>query len=467
MPIGKIHVFDLDGGENWPAYVRLVEQFILLNDIKDNLRVATLVTHVGAPTYRLMCDLCAPDNPEKKTFTALVELVKNHLEPKRSEIAERHVFRQRRQGEGESINVYLQKLKHLATYCNFGDQLEVNLRDQFVSGLRSEEIRSRLFAETTLDYKKAVGLALALEAAEQHAAKAVAPAALWAAAGPAGLQADAGERVHRVSVAKQASAAGRDDGPPRRNGCWRCGRDGHAPHRCRYKSYVCEKCNVKGHLKSVCDKKNVNACRSGLKYQNFIETDSSESGSEEFQGLYAIEGETVQNVKDGPYYCELIVENQKVLFEIDTGSKISAVSKTFYDQHLSNIPIEKDNIKLKSYTGDAIIPLGRVAVRVSCAGAAHAILTLFIIENGGPPLIGRTWMRELKLKSLNLFNLKDDVDPVVLELKQEFPEVFSDKIGTYKHKLTLYLTDNTPIFCKSRALPLALKMNLNAYKTKV
>lgn len=343
----------------------------------------------------------------------------------------------------------------------------MNLRDQFVSGLRSEEIRSRLFAETTLDYKKAVGLALALEAAEQHAAKAVAPAALWAAAGPTGLQADAGERVHRVSVAKQASAAGRDDGPPRRNGCWRCGRDGHAPHRCRYKSYVCEKCNVKGHLKSVCDKKNVNACRSGLKYQNFIETDSSESGSEEFQGLYAIEGETVQNVKDGPYYCELIVENQKVLFEIDTGSKISAVSKTFYDQHLSNIPIEKDNIKLKSYTGDAIIPLGRVAVRVSCAGAAHAILTLFIIENGGPPLIGRTWMRELKLKSLNLFNLKDDVDPVVLELKQEFPEVFSDKIGTYKHKLTLYLTDNTPIFCKSRALPLALKMNLNAYKTKV
>ncbi|XP_047037979.1 uncharacterized protein K02A2.6-like [Helicoverpa zea] len=67
-------------------------------------------------------------------------------------------------------------------------------------------------------------------------------------------------------------------------------------------------------------------------------------------------------------------------------------------------------------------------------------------------------MRELKLKSLNLFNLKEDVDPVVLELKQEFPEVFSDKIGTYKHKLTLYLTDSTPIFCKSRALPLALRV---------
>lgn len=119
MPIGKIHVFDLDGGENWPAYVRLVEQFILLNDIKDNLRVATLVTHVGAPTYRLMCDLCAPDNPEKKTFTALVELVKNHLEPKRSEIAERHVFRQRRQGEGESIPCVFTKIETLGYLLQF------------------------------------------------------------------------------------------------------------------------------------------------------------------------------------------------------------------------------------------------------------------------------------------------------------------------------------------------------------
>ncbi|KAG7304583.1 hypothetical protein JYU34_011548 [Plutella xylostella] len=459
MPIGKIHGFDLEGGENWPAYVRLVKQFILLNDIKDNLRVATLVTHVGAPTYRLMCDLCAPDNPEDKPFDTLVELVKNHLEPKRSEIAERHVFRQRRQGQGENINVFLQSLKHLATHCNFENQLEVNLRDQFVSGLRSEEIRSRLFAETSLDYKKAVELALALEAAEQHAAKAAgqAPGAPWAAAGPTGLTADAGERVHRVSAARPAAAPGRDAAAPRRKACWRCGREGHAPHRCRYKSYVCDKCKVKGHLGSVCDKNDVSAGRSSSKYQNFMETDSSESGGEVYEGLYTIKGLSIQNVKDGPYYCELLVENQSVLFEIDTGSKISAVSKSFYDQHLSNLTIEKDNIKLQSYTGDAIVPLGRVSVRVSCSGAGDAILPLFIIEHGGPPLIGRTWMRELKLKSLNLFHLKEDVDPIVLELKQEFPEVFTDKIGTYKHKLSLHLSDNTPVFFKSRALPLALR----------
>ncbi|XP_063538144.1 uncharacterized protein K02A2.6-like [Cydia strobilella] len=169
MPFGKVHEFDLHGRGNWDAYVRLVEQYILLNEIKEKFRVATLVTHVGSATYELMCDLCAPDHPETKDYKTLVELVKNHLDPKRSEIAERHIFRQRRQAEGESVGVFLQNLKHLATYCNFDSKLEENIRDQFVSGLRSEDMRSRFFAEPTLDYKKAVELALALEAAERHA----------------------------------------------------------------------------------------------------------------------------------------------------------------------------------------------------------------------------------------------------------------------------------------------------------
>lgn len=169
MPYGKLHEFDIHGRANWGAYVRLVEQFVILNDIGPELKVATLVTHVGPATYELMCDLSSPDYPENKEFSLLVELVRDHLEPKRSEIAERHIFRQRRQAESESVGVFLQNLKHLATYCKFGTLLEENIRDQFVSGLRSEEMRSRLFAEPTLDYKKAVELALALEAAERHA----------------------------------------------------------------------------------------------------------------------------------------------------------------------------------------------------------------------------------------------------------------------------------------------------------
>ncbi|KAI5636816.1 SET domain-containing protein [Phthorimaea operculella] len=173
MVIGKLEPYDLATGK-WPAYIRRVNQYIKLNEIKDAVKVSLLITVVGDKTYSLMCDLCSPDMPEDKTYDALVKVMTDHLEPQRSEIAERHVFRQRRQHAGEPLADYLQALKHLAATCNFGkcttcSTLEINLRDQFVSGLASEAMRSRMFAEKKLDYKKAVELALALEAAEKHA----------------------------------------------------------------------------------------------------------------------------------------------------------------------------------------------------------------------------------------------------------------------------------------------------------
>jgi AraC-like DNA-binding protein len=169
MPIGKLEPFNLSS-KQWPAYIRRVNQYILLNEISDELKVPMLITVVGEATYSLMCDLCSPSFPEDKTYDDLVKLVTDHLEPQRSEIAERHVFRQRRQRMGESLTEYLQALKHLAATCNFGSAtLEENLRDQFVSGLANDAMRSRIFAEREIKYREAVELALALEAAEKHA----------------------------------------------------------------------------------------------------------------------------------------------------------------------------------------------------------------------------------------------------------------------------------------------------------
>lgn len=214
MPIGKIETFEI-GTHNWDAYCRRVKQFVVLNNIEEKLHVAVLVTHVGVACYELMCDLCAPDLPETKKFDELEKIVKEHLEPQRSEIAERHIFRQRKQASGETVNDYLQCLKHLAKTCNFGSTLEVNLRDQFVSGLYSEDMRSRLFAERELDYKRAIELALALEAADRHAAT----SAVTSDGSVGGARERAPEGLHRVTAARalrrqQLRAGGRAEPAP-------------------------------------------------------------------------------------------------------------------------------------------------------------------------------------------------------------------------------------------------------------
>ena len=468
MPYGKIEIFDL-ASRKWTMYVDRVKQFIALNEIKQSLHVATLITVVGEATYDLMCDLCAPDKPESKTFDQLVDIVQKHLEPRRSDIAERHIFRQRRQLPGEELTLYLQHLKHLASTCNFGDKLEENLRDQFVSGLASDEMRSRLFAEKELDYKRAVELALALEAAERHAEASgsggVAPGASGSSAGrepDAGLGAGAG--LHRLGASAGAGAGSARRRDQQSRSCWRCGKQ-HSADKCRFKRFNCDECGAKGHLKVMC--KNVGErFSSNKRNQHYIDTDSDTDSSDFFN--MRVDGTT-----DKPYVVKIIVENVPILFEIDTGSKISAINEQLYEKYFSRYKLFENDLKLKSYTGTAIRPLGFITVSVSCVAdecagegekrAAHG-LPLYVIPGGGPPLLGRVWLRRLQLNNINIklnhieqFNSRDENERSLNKLVKEFSDVFAPGLGTCTKKFSLKLKDNEPIFYKARSLPLALR----------
>lgn len=333
MPIGKIENFDL-ASKKWTLYVNRVKQFITLNDIKPEQKVATLITLVGEATYDLMFDLCAPVTPESKTFDQLVEIVQNHLEPKRSDIAERHIFRQRRQKPGETLSEYLQCLKHLASTCNFGSTLEENLRDQFVSGLGSETMRSHLFAETALTYKRAVELALALEAAERHAVEAGGSGSR--APGATGAQGaeGAGAAMHRLGAAAGTR-------PCADTSCWRCGKQ-HAADRCRYRQFNCDQCGARGHLKVMCKSGANNRDRATnrgygkvTKPNQFYLDPESDSEDSDFFHL------TVDGSGDKLYVVKILVENVPIVFEVDTGSKISAINEQMYTKHFSNFTINE------------------------------------------------------------------------------------------------------------------------------
>ncbi|KAM3956799.1 uncharacterized protein ACR2FA_009241 [Aphomia sociella] len=353
MPIGKLEPFNISS-QQWPAYIRRVNQYILLNDIKSELKVSLLITVVGEATYSMMCDLCSPSFPENKSYDELVQLVTQHLEPKRSEIAERHVFRLRRQRAGEPLMEYLQALKHLAATCNFGkcktcSTLEENSRDQFVSGLANDAMRSRIFAEREIVYKEAVELALALEAAEKHAE-------VSGNTGPhetAGAGGETNEVVHyargadprarRLQRASDAGAGGAGAGgagaapaaaSPRRQHCWRCGKP-HGADRCRFKNYNCE-CGQKGHLKVMCKR-----MRSGGSRQNFVSDDSEEDGMFD---LELTNNEPVYvRARPVPLALRARVENELIRLERD--GTIYPVDYSDYGTPI--VPVVKENGEIR------------------------------------------------------------------------------------------------------------------------
>ena len=483
MPIGKIEPFTLNSNQ-WPAYVRRVNQYIKLNDIKDDVKVPMLITVVGEETYALMCDLCAPSFPENKTYDELVKLVTDHLEPQRSEIAERHVFRLRRQRAGESLTEYLQALKHLATTCNFGkcnscSTLEENLRDQFVSGLSSDVMRSRIFAEKKIQYKEAVELALALEAAEKHAeVSASTTAAVPAADSTVAAGGAAGEGLHHTrggggragqrgrqarasgvgagassggagagsggagagSGGAGAGSGGAEPANSRAPSCWRCGK-AHMADRCRFRNYSCDECNQKGHLKVMCKQARGKGAR-----QNYVSEEESDDG------MFNIE---VAARGNKPYFIKLTIDNINIKCEVDTGSRISAISEEMYKQMFSHKKIIADNLLLRCYSGSRIESLGYIEVDVCLGQMKGKSLRLYVIQGGARPLLGREWMRVLKITQITLNEIIDN--DLVTQLRNEFPEVFCEKLGTCKQPIRLQLSDSEPIYVRARPMPLALR----------
>lgn len=148
MSIGCIKEFNLKDG-NWKTYTERLEMYFSANGVKNDKKLATLISVMGEDAYELLTTLASPTQPKDLTYDRAVIILSQHLQPKPSILAERYKFRQRRQMTGERIAGYVAELKRLSKYCDFGKSLEENLRDQFICGVGSDVIRQRLFAEKT------------------------------------------------------------------------------------------------------------------------------------------------------------------------------------------------------------------------------------------------------------------------------------------------------------------------------
>ena len=136
--IGQVEAFQLGVGD-WELYTERLEQYFVANGITEEAKkLAVFLTVIGSKTYALLSDLLAPVKPATKSYTELLEVLKNHLKPKPVIIAERFHFHQRQQKEGEGVAAYMAALRRLADKCEYGTHLEEALRDRFICGLCHE-----------------------------------------------------------------------------------------------------------------------------------------------------------------------------------------------------------------------------------------------------------------------------------------------------------------------------------------
>ncbi|XP_045109704.1 uncharacterized protein K02A2.6-like [Portunus trituberculatus] len=284
------------------------------------------------------------------------------------------------------------------------------LRDRLVCGIDDRKIQARLLADGNLDFKKAEATALAMEAAARDTQD---------------LQLAGEQRGNHVWGSTYGS-------------------------RLSFSRSTCYVCKKVGHLARVCRSKS-NKNNKMHKIEHGASNDSEDCCVEEY-AMY-----TVSKSRDPPVVVHPRLNKVMVPMEIDTGAAVSVLNKETYEESWkgkSKPVLKVSEVVLRTYSGSMLKVLGEVEVEVEYGNQLET-LPLVVVDGDGPNLLGRNWLRKIKLDWGAVYNCSTDCDNVI----RKFDKVFKDELGLIKSTNAVFYVDKeaSPRFFKARPLPYALK----------
>ena len=433
---GHIDKFDANGKEIFSNYLERLEFYFLANDISDDgKKKAIFLSSVGSETYKLIRDLCTPDAPTSKNFTDICSLLNEHLNPEPNVIVERYTFYSRTRKENESVADYVAQLRHLSRHCNFRD-LNDNIRDRIVCGVNNSQIQQKLLSVgNALTLDKALKLAISIETASKNA-----------------------KSIHGETPIHKVDSKDKE--------CYRCGGD-HDPNSCKFKDKECFYCKNQGHTAKMCRKKKYQGGKKGKEAPvKQVETEASE---EEGDSQAGTDGNEMYHMyrcdvrREDPIFIHPKINGKDAKMELDTGAALTCMgNKKFRESH-PNAKVHKTNIKLKTFSGEIMEPIGIADVEVESEGKSTK-LPIVITPGDTPTLLGRNWLKQLKIDWKRVFDVlkteNQDGRPEELgEVLEKHKSVFSEGLGKLKdYKVNIELKEFAkPRFCKARTVPYALR----------
>ena len=452
--------------ELFTAYLERLEQFFIANSIgqcsadasqeviaaADKKKVAVFISVMGKNSYAILRDLCSPDSPKDKSFSQLCDKLKDHYKPKRLEVAETYRFHRCVQEENESVSAYSARLRRYASTCNFGEFLNRSLRDQFICGIRNSATRKKLLNEDRT-FQDALKVAIADEVASKETLE---------------VQNDAkpgDESVHSMGNSRNLlnQQNRKPSLPPFQKSsyaCYSCGSTEHSRNQCRFRNVVCSRCKRTGHIARVCKKGNTQNNRVEQRLDSdavFLEED-----------LFTVFD--VNSLFTSEISVPVQIENEECCMQLDTGCALSLAPMAFYEKFCSHIPLTPTAVKLSTYTGEKIQPLGKINVTVTYAGTEYS-LPLLVVPQGCGALFGRNWLRHIKLDWNKLPGIESQVpcpararcaeitdnNKTLEGLLSQYDELFEPQLGCYTGEPVVLNESTGAKFHKARPVPYALQ----------
>lgn len=447
---GSVVQFD-PAKEEWTSYVERLNYYLIANDVsEDTKKCAILMSGCGPTVYKIIRSLVDADTRKTIKYDELLTLLADHFDLSLHPLY-RFKFYNRIRAKGETIAAYVAALRALAEHCEFGEYLKMMLRDRLVCGVNHEGIQCRLLTEKNLSYDKALEIALSTEAAAKGSKDINA-----ASTTPIdqSLNYTSGKKYSSEKTTHQRNKQDRDSTAPAKLTvtCCQCGGQGHSVPECKFRTAECRRCHKTGHIARVCRSKGQSNPKKTHYVQEATELSTTEDPSYD---LFNLQDNTYE-----PITVELELNQVPLTMELDTGASLTLINKASYDlisQENQCAKLEKPDVELRTYTGEAVKILGSTTVEAKY-GEQNLQLIVHVVDGQGPNLLGRDWLSKFKINELS--NIHTLVTPSKLDqVLNKHTLIFEEGLGTLKDVKVKLLVDPSvsPKFYKARTIPFALK----------
>ena len=135
---------------------------------------------------------------------------------------------------------------------------------------------------------------------------------------------------------------------------------------------------------------------------------------------------------------------------------MTLISRKTWKEKFPNLKLDKSEVLLKTYSGEHLQVLGQTHMLVDYKQQKMK-LPLLIVQGDGPSLLGRNWLKSIKLdwKEIKHVTVQAKLD----FLLDKYSVLFRNELGTMsgiEAKLSVK-SDAVPKFCRARPVPYALK----------
>ena len=304
--------------ESWQAITRNADLYFMGNDITDPERKKSLFLYkTDIEIQELFSKLKEirqnTEGEELDSYTACITTLNKHFSRSSNKFHERHILRQLKQGQDESIERFVARLRSQASKCKYGDSiLEEEILQQLITGGRCEKLRTKLLTnESTLD--EAIVLGKTLDRVQDQLK-------------------DFQPESKAVAVVQSSSRKFNPIPRSDNRSCFDCGHYDHLSKnpKCRALNHKCKNCGKVGHFEKFCRKRNWEAASSRYephskkaKHVNMVEDHTEDSTKDYFSFFLGARANQLR----------FIVGGVEINLCVDSGSDVSLLRyETF--QHL-------------------------------------------------------------------------------------------------------------------------------------